>query len=160
MGPPAAVDAWFEAHPELPVERSAPGRWATVLQGEHKRGIGVHLSLGEDRLVVWSHFVQAPDENEAAFFGYLLRRNLRTYVLRFAVDDAGDVVLVGLLPAGAVTVDGLDTLMGQLLVAADEAFDTALRLGFATYIDAEQAWRARGGLAPNPITAGEERRIP
>ncbi|MBW3603134.1 MAG: YbjN domain-containing protein, partial [Actinobacteria bacterium] len=104
-------------------------------------------------------FVRAPDENEAAFFRYLLRRNLRTYVLRFAVADAGDVLLVGLLPAGAVTLAGLDTLMGQLLVAADEAFDTALRLGFATYIDAEQTWRAGAGLTPNPITAGEERKI-
>ncbi|CAN5287133.1 YbjN domain-containing protein [soil metagenome] len=157
MDSAVAVDAWFDAHPGLPVERPAPGRWTTVLQGEHKRGIGVHLSLGEGRLVVQSHFVRAPDENEAAFFRYLLRRNLRTYVLRFAVDDTGDVLLVGLLPPGAVTVAQLDTLMGQLLVAADETFDTALRLGFATYIDAEQTWRAGAGLAANPITAGEER---
>jgi hypothetical protein len=157
MDPAAAVDAWFDAHPGLPVERPAPRRWATVLRGEHKRGIGVHLSLGEDRLVVQSHFVRAPDENEAAFFRYLLRRNLRTYVLRFAVDDTGDVLLVGLLPPDAVTVAVLDTLMGQLLAAADETFDTALRLGFASYIDAEQTWRAKAGLAPNPVTAGQER---
>jgi Putative bacterial sensory transduction regulator len=158
MDPAAAVDGWFDAHPGLSVERPAPGRWTTVLPGEHKRGVPVHLSLGEGGLVVQSHFVRAPDENEAAFFRHLLRRNLRTYVLRFAVDDAGDVWLVGLLPAEAVTVAGLDTLMGQLLAASDETFDAALRLGFATYIHAEQAWRAKTGLPPNPITAGQERR--
>jgi hypothetical protein len=51
-----------------------------------------------------------------------------------------------------VTEDELDRLLGQLLSAADDAFDRALRLGFASYIEREQEWRERSGLARNPIS--------
>jgi hypothetical protein len=69
-----------------------------------------------------------------------------------AVADEGDVLLVGVLPNRAVDDAELDRVLGQLLATADEAFDTALRLGFASYIEREQAWRARVGAPRNPIT--------
>lgn len=148
----SSLEAWGAANPELELSRDAPDRWSVMLRGDHKRTIPVLFSLGATTLEVQSFFVRAPDENEADLYRFLLRRNLRTYMLRFALHPDGDVLLVAVVPNAAVTPELVDRLLGQLLVAADEAFDQALRLGFATYIEREQAWRARNGMAPNPIT--------
>jgi hypothetical protein len=82
----------------------------------------------------------------------LLRRNLRSYTLRFALHPDGDVLLVGVVPLEAVTDVELDRVLGQLLAIADETFNEALRLGFAGYIEREQAWRSAAGLPRNPIS--------
>jgi len=163
----AAVDAWFATQPELDVERlgapasaepagggrggSAPS-WFTLLRGERKRTIPVYLELGAHNLVVESFFMAAPDERSDEVYAYLLQRNLRSYLLRFALHEAGDVLLVGVLPRHAVTVDELDRMLGQLLIVADESYWQAIRLGFGGYIEREQAWRARVGMGPNPIS--------
>jgi Putative bacterial sensory transduction regulator len=135
------VDASFE-----------DGRWALMLRGERKRTIGVTLSVGDHTLVVQSFFLRAPDEDAAAVYALLLRRHLRSYTLRFALHPDGDVLLIGVVPLTAVSDAELDRLLGQLLTVADETFDEALRLGFASYIEREQAWRRHAGLPPNPIT--------
>jgi hypothetical protein len=147
-----AVTTYAAQHPELGLVREDDDQWFAVLSGERKRTIPVLVQLGDHTLDVSSFFMRAPDENEAALYAYLLRRNLRTYLLRFALHPDGDILLVGLLPSAAVTVDSLDHLFGQLLVAADETFDHALRLGFSSYIEREQAWREKTGLGRNPIT--------
>lgn len=146
------IDGWFAAQPDVTVERLDRDRWFTVLRGEHKRTIPVLLRLGEEHLDVQSFFLAPPDENHAAIYRYLLQRNTRTYLLRFALSPAGDVLLVGLVPRAALDAGLVDRLLGQVLAAADEAFDPALRLGFASYIEREQAWRTRVGAPRNPIT--------
>lgn len=148
----AALRAWAATQPDLEVEWVGGHGLFTVLPGEHKRTIGVFVSVGDATLLVESHFMRAPDENEAALYRLLLQRHTGSYVLRFAVYETGDVMIVGLLPLAAVTVEEIDRLLGQLLALADGTYDAALRLGFAGYIDREQAWRARVGLGRNPIT--------
>jgi hypothetical protein len=51
-----------------------------------------------------------------------------------------------------VTAAELDRTLGQLLAAADDTYWPAIRLGFNTYIEREQAWRSKVGLARNPIS--------
>lgn len=148
----AAIEAWCAGDGVPEVERLRDDAWFTVLSGERKRAIPLLLGLGERTLVIESHFVRAPDENLAQLYASLLRRHTRTYVLRFAQQPTGDLVLVGVVPVLAVTVEEVDRIVGQVLVTADEAFDEALRLGFAGYIEREQAWRERAGLGRNPIT--------
>jgi hypothetical protein len=148
----AAVRAWLAEQSDVPTEALTPSSWLVTLAGERKQAIPVHLSVGERETVVQSFFMRAPDENEAALYAYLLRRHARSYVLRFALTDDGDVLLVAVLPNRAVTTAEIDRVLGQLLVTADEAFDQALRLGFASYIEREQAWRARVGAPRNPVS--------
>ena len=152
MEPGAAIDAWFDSQPQLEVERPGENAWLTVLSGERKRGIPVYLELGGHTLIVESFFMTAPDERHDEVFRYLLQRNLRTYTLRFAVYDNGDIMLVGVLPRHAVTTDEIDRMMGQLLSVADDSYWPAIRLGFTEYIEREQAWRSKVGLGRNPIT--------
>ncbi|MGH8933514.1 MAG: YbjN domain-containing protein [Egibacteraceae bacterium] len=152
--PPAAeiIQAWLDAQPDLQAERVGDGGWFVALRGERKRTIPAHLLLGAHTLVIESLFMRAPDENPGAVYAYLLRRNLRSYLFRFALSDAGDVLLVAVVPVHAVTADELDRLIGALLYTADETFNAALRIGFASYIDREQDWRRRVGAPVNPIT--------
>lgn len=152
MEPREVIEDWFAAQSDLEIERIGERAWLTVLRGERKRTIPVHLELGAHNVAIQSFFMRAPDENEADTYAFLLRRNLRTYIFRFALVDSGDVLIVGLLPLSAVTPEELDRVMGQLLTAADEAFDQALLRGFESYIEREQAWRERVGLARNPIS--------
>ena len=148
----AAVAAWFAGQPDLEVERVGDNGWLTVLRGERKRGIPVYLELGAHTLVVESFFMTAPDERHDEVYRYLLGRNLRTYTLRFAVYDSGDIMIVGVLPRHAVTAEEIDRTLGQLLTVADESYWPAIRLGFTQYIEREQAWRTKVGLGRNPIT--------
>jgi hypothetical protein len=147
----AAVEE-FLAHSGLEVERLDDRTWYTMLSGEHKRTVPVYIEVSERHLGMQSFFMRAPDENEAALYRYLLGRHLRSYIHRFAVAEDGDLLIVGILPLAGVTVAELDRAVGQLLSLADEAFDSALRLGFASYIEREQEWRGRQGMARNPIT--------
>jgi hypothetical protein len=142
----------FLAGSGLEVEQVDDRTWHTMLSGEHKRTVPVYIELSERHLAVQSFFMRAPDENEGALYRYLLGRHLRSYVHRFAVAEGGDLLIVGVVPLPAVTSAELDRLLGQLLTLADEAFDSALRLGFASYIEREQDWRTRSGMARNPIT--------
>lgn len=137
---------------ELEAEHVDDGVWYLLLAGEHKRTVPTSIAVGERHVTLQTFFMRAPDENEAELYRYLLRRQLRSYVFRFAITDDGDVWLVGVVPHAAVDPDEVDRLLGQLLTTADEAFATALRLGFASYIEREQAWRERLGAPRNPIT--------
>lgn len=148
----ACVEGWFADHPELDVERNGAEGWVTTLTGERKRTIGMHLSVGDQTMIIQSHFMRAPDENAEELYAQLLRRNQRTYVLRFCVYDSGDVMLVGVVPLAAITSEEVDRIAGALLTTADESYNTALRLGFASYIEREQAWREDRGLGRNPIS--------
>jgi hypothetical protein len=65
--------------------------------------------------------------------------------VHFALDPAGDVYLVGRLPLAAISTDEVDRLLGCVLSYADENFDQALMLGFATSIRKEYAWRVKRG---------------
>lgn len=146
----AVVRRWAEAH-DGPVEQR-DDQWFVMLAGEHKRTVGVALSIGDHTLTLQSFFMRAPDEDVAGVYELLLRRNLRSYTVRFALHPDGDVLLVGVLPLAAVDDAELDRVLGQLLQVADETFDEALRRGFASYIAREQAWRHSTGQPPNPIT--------
>jgi hypothetical protein len=146
----AAVERWLASR-GVESERDDQ-RWMVMLHGEHKRTVGVTISIGDHTLIVQSFFMRAPDEDAAGVYALLLRRNLRSYTLRFALHPDGDVLLVGVIPLEAVTDDELDRVLGQLLAVADETFNEALRLGFADYIAREQEWRNASGLPRNPIT--------
>ena len=145
------IDGWF-AQADQEVERVGETGWLTVLAGERKRTIPVYLELGDHTLVIESFFMTAPDERHDEVYRYLLQRNLRTYTLRFALYEAGDIMLVGVIPRHAITAEELDRALGQLLTVADDSYWAAIRMGFTGYIEREQTWREKVGLGRNPIS--------
>jgi hypothetical protein len=131
-------------------------RWMTMLEGDWKRTIPVLLDLGDRRLTVTSLFSGVPDEGHAEVYRILLQRNQRPGPVHFALDDEGDLILTGAIPLAAVDAELLDELLGQVLTVSDESFNQVLRTGFASYLEAEQRWRARAGLPPNPVSGPAE----
>jgi len=135
----------------LPVTVVGEDRFLTQLAGEHKRTIPVLLHVDERSLKVSSLVAGAPDEQHDAVHRLLLHRNQRPAPVHFALDDEGDLLLVGRVPLVALDEAALDELLGLVLAMADDVFDRVLAIGFASYLDAEQRWRAREGLPVNPV---------
>ena len=126
-------------------ECAAPGSYLVRLRGEHKLQTMTWLIAGTHSLHVEAFFCRQPDENHAAFYRFLLERNARMYGVHFALDPVGDVYLVGRLPLGAITTDEVDRVLGCVLSYADDTFDQALMIGFASAIKKEYAWRVKRG---------------
>ena len=135
----------------LPVAVVGEDRFLTQLAGKHKRTIPVLLHVDERSLKVSSLLAGRPDEQHDVVHRLLLHRNQRPAPVHFAIDDEGDLLIVGRVPLEGVDEDALDELLGVVLAMADDIFDRVLTLGFASYVDAEQRWRAREGLPPNPV---------
>jgi len=138
----AAIEA-FLAETELTAERLDEGRWFLVLAGERKLGIGVHLQVGDRTLRVESFFMRAPEEQHGRLFSDLLMRQASSYVLRFTLDENGDVFVVGQVPLLAVTAEEVDRIVGSILELCDHAYLPSVEIGFASSLAAERAWRAR-----------------
>jgi hypothetical protein len=135
--------AAFLADTGVPAERLGDGRWFVRLAGERKLGIGVHLVVGDRTLRVESFFMRAPEEQHARLYHDLLVRQATSYVLRFTLDESGDLFIVGQVPLRAVTGDEVDRVLGTMLEVADTAYLPSVATGFASSIAAERAWRAR-----------------
>jgi hypothetical protein len=142
---PAAVIADALTELGLAYENPAPGAYLVKLEGQHKLATMTWLIAGQHSLHVEAFFCRRPDENHARFYGFLLERNGRTYGVHFAIDQVGDVYLVGRLPLASVSAEEVDRILGCVLSYADDNFDTALELGFASAIRREWAWRAKNG---------------
>ena len=135
----------------LEVETAGEDRWMTVLAGEWKRTIPLLLELADRSLRLTSLFAGAPDEAHAEVYRLLLQRNQRSGLVRFALDDEGDLIIVATVPSAALDAEVVDELLGSVLSLADETFNQVLRTGFASYLEAEQRWRRSAGMPPNPV---------
>ena len=154
----AVVEAWI-ADTEVPYEAGARrGEYVLQLPGEAKLRTTVSLVVGDRALKALAFVVRRPDENHEEFYRWLLTHNLRLPGAAFALDRLGDVYLVGRLPLDAVTVDGIDDLIGVVLATADSAFNDLLSLGFATSIRKEWAWRLSRGEPTCHLAAFEHLR--
>jgi Putative bacterial sensory transduction regulator len=130
---------------DLPFESPQPGAYLVRLEGQHRLATMAWLILGTHSLHVEAFFCRQPDENHAAFYRFLLERSGRMYGVHFALDPVGDVYLVGRQPLASVSADEIDRLLGCVLSYSDENFDPALKLGFASSIRREWAWRVKRG---------------
>jgi hypothetical protein len=75
----------------------------------------------------------------------MLKRNASMYAVAFALNELGDIYLVGRLSHAAVTDSELDKVVGSILQYADGAFNPLLELGFSSAIRREWAWRLSRG---------------
>jgi hypothetical protein len=74
-----------------------------------------------------------------------MSKNAAMYGLAYAINELGDIYLVGRLPLTAVTAQELDRVLGSVLQYSDSAFNPLLELGFANAIRREWAWRVTRG---------------
>ncbi|ABD09841.1 hypothetical protein ThrDRAFT_02081 [Frankia casuarinae] len=119
------------------------GSFLVTLEGEHKLRTMTWLVVQDHTLLVEAFFMRAPAENAAGTYGFLLGRNAKTYGVHFSIDRVGDIFLTGQVPLLAVTAEEIDRILGCVGSYADENFDPAIALGFASAIEREKAWRAK-----------------
>jgi hypothetical protein len=120
------------------------------LPGERKLTTNTLLSVGEHSVRVEAFVCRKPDENFEGVYRFLLKRNRRLYGMAYTLDNIGDIYLIGRVALESVTPAEIDRLLGQVLEAVDNDFNTLLELGFATSIRKEWAWRvARGESLKN-----------
>ncbi len=153
-GAPAdVVRTWLEES-GLEWELGArPGEFVVQLPGEAKLRTTVSLLAGEQGLSASAFVVRRPDENHEAFYRRLLRRNVKLPGVAFAIDDAGDVYLVGRLPVEGVTADSVDRLLGAILATSDGTFTELLTLGFLSSMRREWRWRVERGESTRNLEA-------
>ncbi|HEY7226183.1 MAG TPA: YbjN domain-containing protein, partial [Micromonosporaceae bacterium] len=85
------------------------------LPGTHKLKTLCNLIVGDHTLRIEAFVMRQPDENREQLWAWLLQRNARMYGVSFAIDDVGDVYLMGRVPLHAITADELDRLLGSVL---------------------------------------------
>ncbi|GAA4044665.1 YbjN domain-containing protein [Streptomyces shaanxiensis] len=138
---------------ELEWESPAPGTYVVKLPGTRKLSTTVSLIVGRHSLSLNAFVIRHPDENEPGVHRWLLERNLKLYGVSYAVDRLGDIYVTAKLALAAVTADEIDRLLGQVLEAADGAFNTLLELGFASAIRKEYEWRVARGESTRNLDA-------
>ncbi|MEV5874086.1 YbjN domain-containing protein [Streptomyces sp. NPDC052101] len=138
---------------EVEWESPEPGNYVVRLPGARKLSTTVSFLVGRHSLSLNAFVIRHPDENEAGVHRWLLERNLKLYGVSYAVDRLGDIYVTARLPLASVTPDEIDRLLGQVLEAADGAFNTLLELGFASSIRKEYAWRVSRGESTRNLDA-------
>ncbi|CAB4604715.1 unannotated protein [freshwater metagenome] len=99
--------------------------------------------------------IRKPDENAGKVHEWLLAKNASMYAVTFAINEVGDIFLVGRLPLPAVTDVEIDRILGAVLQYSDSSFNPLLELGFATSIRKEWAWRVSRGESLSNLKAFE-----
>jgi len=132
---------------------SRAGELVVTLPGEKKLKTVCSVIVGEQSLSISAFVVRNPDENHAAVYAYLLRRNLRMPGLAYGIDGSGDVYLTGRVPLQGANASYLDQIFGVVLDAADGAFNELLALGFLESMKKEWAWRISRGESTRNLDA-------
>jgi hypothetical protein len=130
---------------ELDFAEPQPEQFFVKIPGTHKLFTNCWLVVGQHGLMVEAFVCRQPDENHQEFYAFLLRRNAKSFAVSFALDQAGDVYLLGRLPLSCVTPADVDRILGSVLQYADESFDLLLEIGFASSIKREWEWRQKRG---------------
>ncbi|MCX6430095.1 MAG: YbjN domain-containing protein [Actinobacteria bacterium] len=144
MDPRAIIEEFLDSH-DLDHERKDVNTFYVTLPGEKKLETHCALIVGDHSLSITAFVIRKPDENFLGVFEWCMRKNASMYGIAFALNELGDVYLVGRLPHNAVTEREIDRLLGSVLQYSDSAFNPLLELGFASAIRREWAWRVSRG---------------
>jgi hypothetical protein len=144
LDPNAVIDDFLSSH-DLDYEQKDENTYLITLPGEAKQQTHCALIVGDHSLSINAFVIRKPDENMEAVFEYLLKKNASMYSIAFAVNDLGDIYLVGRLPLDSVNEREIDRILGAVLQYADSSFNPLLELGFSSAIRREWAWRVSRG---------------
>ena len=125
------------------------------LPGERRLKTNTILSIGEHSVRVEAFVCRKPDENHEGVYRFLLKRNRRLYGVAYTLDNVGDIYLVGRMSLASVTPEEIDRVLGQVLEAVDNDFNTLLELGFRSSIQKEWEWRVSRGESLKNLEAFE-----
>jgi hypothetical protein len=148
----ATIEEFLASH-DIDHERNSQSTFFLTLPGEKKLQTHCALVVGDHSVSINAFVVRKPDENGADVHEWLLKKNASLYCVAFAINELGDIYLVGRLPFGSVTEQELDRVIGAVLQYSDSAFNVLLELGFTSAIRREWAWRVSRGESLSNLEA-------
>ncbi len=114
----------------VPTSVSGEDEWAVAVPTEIRGDVTVIVGVRERSLRLSAFLMRRADRNHTEVYRRLLNRNLRTWLWRFALDDAGDLFAVADLPGVSIAGELLDRALGALSVLIDEAYEPTVRAAF------------------------------
>lgn len=138
----ALIDEWLteqlEENPVIEaVEKqreplSSERRWFVRVRGDEKDVFTIWFVLRQRTLHYETYVMPAPEENHAAFYEHLLRRNDKLHGAAFAIGVEDAVFLVGQIAVAALDRGELDRILGSLYAYVEQCFRPAMRIGYAS----------------------------
>jgi len=139
----ATIEEFLASH-DIDNER-IDSSFQLTLPGERKLETHCALVVGDHSVSVNAFIIRKPDENVEIVHEWLLKKNASLYCVAFAINELGDIYLVGRLPFHSITEQELDRVIGAVLQYSDSSFNPLLELGFSSAIRREWAWRVSRG---------------
>lgn len=136
-----------------PFERVQAGAYLVTLPGHRRPRTLLWLIAGQHAVTVEAfvlHLIDVPDT--APLHRYLLARNLRRRAVHYAVDDVGDVFVVGSLAHASSDAHGVDVVLGEVMQALEDDQDALLALAYGDRLAHDP------GLAAKVLADGAGRR--
>jgi hypothetical protein len=139
----ATIEEFLDSH-EIEHDRSDNSFFLT-LPGERKLQTHCAIVVGDHSVSINAFVIRKPDENVEVVHEWLLKKNASMYCVAFAINEMGDIYLVGRLPFHSISEQELDRVIGAVLQYSDSSFNPLLELGFSSAIRREWAWRVSRG---------------
>ncbi len=108
----ATIDEFLESH-DIDFEKSGNNYFLT-LPGERKLQTHCAIVVGDHSVSINAFVIRKPDENTDAVHEWLLKKNASMYCVAFALNELGDIFLVGRLPFHSITEKELDRVIGAV----------------------------------------------
>ena len=144
LDPREVIEDFLTSH-DLDFEKQGENTFMVTLPGEKKLETQCALIIGDHSLSINAFVIRKPDTHEDAVHKWCMTKNASMYGIAFAINELGDIFLVGRLPLDAVNAQEIDRLIGSVLEYSDSSFNPLLELGFADAIRREWAWRVSRG---------------
>lgn len=107
-------------------------RWYLRLGGVDKEITTIWFELGQRTLRYETYVMPYPEENHAALFEMLLRRNQHLVGAHYALGIEEAVFLRGEIGLGSLSAGELDRIVGTLFAEVERSFRSLLAIGFAS----------------------------
>lgn len=140
----ALIDSWLARElVENPVvadvarDVDGPRSWFVRLTGEQRDVFTVRFHLRQRTLHYETYFLPAPEENQAAVYEHLLRRNAKLYGAAFVIADEDALYIAGQIDNTTVSEPELDRILGSMYAWTEQYFMPALKLAFASRFASE-----------------------
>jgi hypothetical protein len=104
--------------------------WLVTMEGRVRQRVNVAVALRRDRVSFYFFMVRAPRANHEDFYRLLLRKNLRTFAMKYCLDADGDVWLLAELPRHGFDAGELDRILGVFYQESESAFEALVHLGY------------------------------
>ncbi len=104
--------------------------WLISIAGHVRQKVNVAVVLRPDRVSLYLFMVRGPRDNKEDLYRLLLRKNLRTFAMKYCLDADGDVWLMAEMPRQGFDAAELDRILGVFYQESESAFEALVHLGY------------------------------